>query len=414
MNSLKPYRDVLTLILVLLIVGIKNLNSQQLRDYLEQAVMANPEIRAYELRYNLAQEKATEVNTLPDTEFAAGYFVSTPETRTGAQRARFSVKQMLPWFGTINARIAAQDAMAEAEYLEYVIAKRKLQLEVSQSYYTMYGIEARMKVLEQHKTLLKSYEELALSAVEVGKATAVDFLKIQMRQNELEARRQILLEERASVQTQFYALLNTEERAPVRIPDSLILPAQDLKVSADALAENPELLKFDKLYESIIRAEALNRREAAPKVGVGLDYIPVSERTDVAMPDNGKDIVMPMLSVSVPIFNNKYQSVSRQNELKQQEVEAQRVQRLNTLRSLFAEALKNRNTARIQYSTQEQNLKQARDAEEILLKNYETGILDFNEILDIQELQLSIQIKQIEAVQSYYEQAALINYLILI
>ncbi|PHR98285.1 MAG: transporter [Leeuwenhoekiella sp.] len=412
MNSIKPYKGVLTLILALLIVGVTDLNSQQLSDYLEQAVVANPEIRAYELRYNVAQEKANEVNTLPDTEFAVGYFVSTPETRTGAQRARFSVKQMLPWFGTINARIAAQDAMAEAEYLEYVIAKRKLQLEVAQSYYAMYGIKARMLVLQQNKELLKTYEELALTAVEVGKASAVDFLKIQIRQNELEAQRRVLAEELTAAQIQFNALLNAEGSAPVRIVDSLAIPATDPEASLEVLEQNPELLKYDRIYESIASAEALNQREAAPKFGVGLDYIPVSERTDMMMPDNGKDIVMPMVSVSVPIFNNKYKSVTRQNELRQQEVEAQRSQRLNMLRSLFAEAQKNRNTTRIQYDTQEQNLKQARDAESILLKNYETGTIDFSEVLDIQELQLTIQTKQIEAVQRYYEQAAILNYLI--
>ncbi|MDP5044985.1 MAG: TolC family protein, partial [Leeuwenhoekiella sp.] len=85
---------------------------------------------------------------------------------------------------------------------------------------------------------------------------------------------------------------------------------------------------------------------------------------------------------------------------------------LNTLKSLFADALKNRNTARINYTKEVKNLKQARDAEEILLKNYETGTIDFNEILDIQELQLQFNKNQINAVQRYYEQTALINYLI--
>ena len=165
------------------------------------------------------------------------------------------------------------------------------------------------------------------------------------------------------------------------------------------------------MFESIIQAEILNRQEAAPKWGVGLDYIPVSERTDMFPADNGKDIVMPMVSVSVPIFNSKYKSVSRQNELRQQELDAQKAQRLNTLKNLLAEAKQNKNTARINFNTQKQNIAQAQDAEEILLKSYETGSIDFNDVLDIQELQLEFQLKQLQAVQNYYEQAALINYL---
>ena len=81
MNSLKTYKIILSLSVLPAIAGINNTTAQELSTYLEQAVANNPEIKAYELRYNLAQEKSAEVNTFPDTEFAAGYFVSTPETR---------------------------------------------------------------------------------------------------------------------------------------------------------------------------------------------------------------------------------------------------------------------------------------------------------------------------------------------
>jgi len=57
-------------------------------------------------------------------------------------------------------------------------------------------------------------------------------------------------------------------------------------------------------------------------------------------------------------------------------------------------------------------LQQAQDAEEILIENYQTGTIDFNDILDIQELQLKFQMNQISAVTSYYTQTAVINYLI--
>ena len=147
-------------------------------------------------------------------------------------------------------------------------------------------------------------------------------------------------------------------------------------------------------------------------IGFGLDYLPVTERSDVNFSDNGKDVLMPMVSVSIPIFNNRYKSISKQNELRQQEIETQREQRLNVLESAFAKAQSQRNQARIAYSTQDSNLKQAQDAEEILVKNYETGTIDFNDVLDIQELQLKFQMNQIDSVQMYYVQSAIINYLI--
>ena len=385
--------------------------AQDLSSYIAEAETNNPEVQAYELRYSIAQEKMNEVNTLPDTEFGVGYFVSTPETRVGAQRARFSVKQMLPWFGTIAKREKYQDALVETEYLEYVIAKRKLGLAVAQGYYKLYTIEAQSKVVQQNVELLERYKELALNAVEVAKASAVDVLKLEMRQNELKAQQQILEERRVAAEIQFKNTLNTASEGRILVVDSLSIPTEDAQINPDDLSANPELLKYDKLYESVTQAEILNRQEASPKWGVGLDYIPVSERTDMFPADNGKDIVMPMVSVSVPIFNSKYKSVSRQNELRQQELDAQKAQRLNTLKNLLAEAKQNKNTARINFNTQKQNIAQAQDAEEILLKSYETGSIDFNDVLDIQELQLEFQLKQLQAVQNYYEQAALINYL---
>ncbi len=386
--------------------------AQQLQSFISEAVGNSPEIQAYNLRHNIAEEKVNEADWIPNTEFSAGYFVSEPETRTGAQRARFSARQMLPWFGTITARENYASAMADSEYVEVVIARRKLTLSVSQSYYRLYSIKEKQKVLDENIQLLKTYEKLALTSVEVGKASAVDVLKLQIRQNELQQQKEVLNEGYLGEQTTLNKLLNRDGDTEVAVLGKLMLPDEDGVFAEDALTLNPELLKYDKLYESVVQSEELNQAERNPMIGFGLDYVPVSERPDMSFSDNGKDIFMPMVSVSVPLFNNKYKSTSKQNELRQIEITAQKDNRLNVLESAFAQAISQRNQARIKYNTQEKNLKQANDAEEILIKNYETGTIDFNDVLDIQELQLKFQINQISAITTYYAQSAVVNYLI--
>ena len=386
--------------------------AQQLQSFISEAVGNSPEIQAYNLRHNIAEEKVNEADWIPNTEFSAGYFVSEPETRTGAQRARFSARQMLPWFGTITARENYASAMADSEYVEIVIAKRKLALSVSQSYYRLYNIREKQKVLDENIQLLKTYEKLALTSVEVGKASAVDVSKLQIRQNELQQQKEVLNEGYLGEQTTLNKLLNRDGDTEVTVFGKLMLPDEDGVFAEDALTLNPELLKYDKLYESVVQSEELNQAERNPMIGFGLDYVPVSERPDMSFSDNGKDIFMPMVSVSVPLFNNKYKSTSKQNELRQLEITAQKDNRMNVLASAFAQAISQRNQARIKYNTQEKNLKQANDAEEILIKNYETGTIDFNDVLDIQELQLKFQINQISAITTYYAQSAVVNYLI--
>jgi len=387
-------------------------NAQSLEDYLQEAELNSPKIQALELRYNIAKEKVNEVNTLPNTTIGAGYFVSEPETRTGAQRAKFSVSQMLPWFGTITTRENYASSMAETEYTEIVIAKRKLALSVAQSYYKLYGIKAKQKVLLENIKLLKTYETLALTSVEVGNASAVDVLKLQIRQNELQQQKEVLEQSYLAEQAVFNNLLNRDESIEVEVVDEMDIPTDDPIFNKEDLSLNPELLKYNQLYESVTQSELLNQKENAPSFGIGLDYIPVSERDNMVFSDNGKDIVMPMVTFSVPIFNTKFRSTTRQNELRQKEIELQKEERLNVLENAYANATSQRNQARIAHQTQAKNLKQAKDAEEILIKNYETGTIDFNDVLDIQELQLKFQTNQIQSVQLYYLQSAIINYLI--
>ena len=385
-------------------------NAQSLESYIQQAEGNNPEVQAFEIRYNISQEKVEEANFLPNTELSVGVFVSEPETRTGAQKARFSIKQMLPWFGTITARENYATSLADVDYLDIVIIKRKLRLSVSQSYYRIYSIKSKQDVLDKNIQLLKTYEKLALTAVEVGNASAVDVLRLQIRQNELQEQRDVLERQFIAEQSLFNNLLNTNEKTVISMIDFLWLPKEPETVEVQ-LELHPELEKYDRLYQSVEQSEILNQKESNPNIGFGLDYIPVSNRTDMSFSDNGKDIVMPMVSLSIPLFNSKFKSKTIQNDLKQQEISAKKIDRTNKLKTILDAAINSRATARIKYNTQIKNLKQAKDVEEILIKNYETGTIDFNDVLDIQELQLKFQIKQVEAIKNYYVQTAIINYL---
>ena len=145
-------------------------------------------------------------------------------------------------------------------------------------------------------------------------------------------------------------------------------------------------------------------------VGFGLEYI--GQDNSPMITSTYKDMIMPMVSLSIPIFNNKYKSRTEQNELRRQEIRSQKDERQNVLQAKLSKAISQRNQARIKFDTQEKNLKQAEDAEEILLKGYETGTIDFGDILDIQELQLKFQMEKIASIREYYEQSAIINYLI--
>ena len=387
------------------------LGAQELQSLISESLLNSPKIKKFELQYRIASEKVNEVNTLPNTDFGVGYFISEPETRTGAQRFKVSIKQRLPWFGSITARENYINSLAFTKYEDITIAKRKLIVSVSKSYYKLATNTAKKAILNNNIKLLKTYETLALKSVEVGKASVVDLLLLQIRTNEVQQLIRFLEQQYISEQTNFNKLLNRDKDTAINTLNALDIPSVDFEMNPEKLVFHPELLKYDKLYQSIEKSELLNQKENKPMIGFGLDYVNVSNRTDLNFSDNGKDILMPMLSISIPIFNTTYKSKTKQNELQQQEFLVQKQDRLNALEVLLDNAINNRVFARVSYETQVKNLKQAKNAEEILVKNYETGMIDFKEILDIQELQLKFEMNTIESVNNYFIQTTIINYL---
>ena len=387
------------------------INGQQLETLIKEGLANNPEIEMFDLKYQIAKEKVKEVNTLPNTQIGVSYFVSEPETRTGAQRFKISAQQMLPSFGSITARENYATSLADAVYEDIAIVKRKLVASISQSYYNLYALKDKRAVLIENIQLLKTYEKLALTSVEVGKASAVDVLRLQMRQNELHQLKQVLEQDFLAEQTALNKLLNREKKSTISVDNQFLMPSENTFINAEILELHPELLKYDKLYNSIEKSELLNQKESNPMFGFGLDYIAVSERPNMTFDDNGKDILMPMVSVSIPIFNNAYKSKTKQNRLLQAEIQAQKQDKINTLKTVLDKAVKASNSAIISYTTQSKNLEKANNAEEILIKNYETGTINFKDVLDIQELQLKFQMNQIASVTAYYIQTTVINYL---
>src|SRR5690554_5758057 len=353
------------MIMAALLVFSWSSQGQQLETYIEEAIQNNPNIQAVEKQHAIASEMISEVNTFPNTEFSAGYMFGKEEMPMMWQ-GEFSVMQMLPWFGTISAREQYATAVADADFVEIDIAKRKIAMTLSQSYYRLYEIAKKQEVLDSNIQLLQVYEQMALTSVEVGQASAVSVLRLQMRQNDLLEKKEVLEQDYAAELTVFNTIMNRDKVENIAIIDSLIIPGSDAAIDFERLNLHPELTKFEQLNNVVSQADALNKKESAPQLGVGMEYMYFTE-----MPD----MVMPMVSISIPIFNKKYKSISRQNKLKYEALDIQKQAVQNTLTSALQTAIRSRNAARIRLETQDKNLKDAANATEILRSEEHTSEL---------------------------------------
>ena len=104
-------------ILIVILVFITGSATAQnnLNKYLETAAQNNPGLKAKFNEYLASLEVIPQVGVLPDPQLAFGYFIQPVETKVGPQRAKISVTQMFPWFGTLDAKedVAIQKSKAK-------------------------------------------------------------------------------------------------------------------------------------------------------------------------------------------------------------------------------------------------------------------------------------------------------------
>ncbi len=388
------------------------ITAQTLHDYLQEALTNNPELKALEYTYEIAKTKPEELNGLGDTRFGLGYFVSEPETRTGAQKARFSMQQKLPIMGVVRSQKKEALAAIAAEKNRLEITKRKLLLQLKKNYYELYALKRKSLIIESQKKLLKNYHETALSALENNKISAVAILKIKIAQNSLQQKEEIFKGAILNTEKAFNILLNRDGFEELVIPQKLAIPEEEPTMALDEITYHPEALQFDYADTIVEKKRKTNALERLPSFSIGLDYVIVEERPNLDFDDNGKDIIMPMISFAAPIFSKKQRTKAKQYGLAQEGLQQQRKQTENMLSQRLETAINDRITARIVYDTQQKNITQTKHAEEMLLTSYQTGIIDFDAILELQEMLLDFEFEQIESVKEYFIQTAIINYML--
>src|SRR5690606_32270723 len=111
------------------------------------------------------------------------------------------------------------------------------------------------------------------------------------------------------------------------------LPSEYRKDSL--LISNPQLDELELKLQASNANEQIAIKQGLPKIGVGLDYVIDGQRTDMTMPDNGKDVFMPMVTVSLPIFRRKYKASIKEAQLMQESFTLQKDEVSNRLISSY-------------------------------------------------------------------------------
>ena len=384
---------------------------QSLQDYIQIAEENHPQIQAILFANDIANEKVNQSRSLANTELSLGYFISEPETRTGPQQSRVAVGQMIPWFGTLSARETYAKSLAENTFIELSIAKRKLSLSVAQSYYELYRINKSLNLVVQNLEWLGVRRAQLLGSLSVGESALSELLELDIFENTLKQRKGGLTYGLKAAKQKFNNLVGQSLETSIQLPTDFLIADVVLPERPD-FTKHPELLLYDGLFESVEDLERLNQKERLPGIAFGVDYLSVAPRTDLTVIDNGKDILMPRVNLSIPVFGKKYESKTKQNKIELSRLKAEQAYRLNLIEDRYFETVAKLNEAQLTIELLDDSLERLSQTEELLLSGYIAGDIDFQKLIKLKENELTLQLQQVAAVVAYYNQLSVINYLI--
>ena len=398
------------ILIIFILFFAYNVEGQSINDYYIIAAENNPELKAKYKEFEAAMQKIPQVSSLPDPNLSMGYFISPVETRLGPQNMRFSLTQMFPWFGTLKAQKNATTLMAESKYQAFLNAKNLLYSQVATAYYPLYELIKLKEIEQENIKILESYKNIANAKFENGKGSLVDVLRVDIMIKDAQTNLEILTKKEPALTSWLNSILNRKYDEKIVVAQEIEVIELPIEYRKDSITTNPILQELELKKQASEVAIEVARKQGLPKLGLGLDYVLVGKGMN-NFPDSGKDIIMPMVSVSLPIFRKKYNAATKEAKLMQESYAFQKEAYENKLNGtyykLVFELEKERDLLKL-YEGQVLTLSKSLN---LLFAYYSNANKDFEEVLRMQQEFLKYQKMQLSSTSTFYIKLAELDYL---
>jgi len=388
----------------------------KLEDYLTFAALNNAGLKSAFEQWKAAVEQVPRFKSLPDPKFTYGYFIKEIETRTGPQRQRFSLMQTFPWFGVIEARTDTASAAAKAAHKRYEAAKLELFFKVKDSFYEYAYLGQAVEIAKQNLELLKHFEEVARTRYTAAAGSHPDIIRAQIELATLEDKLTSLEEMRMPVVTGLNSILNRKTDLslpwPAREQFSLIKIDRP-EVTAKMIANNPQLQALDFEVAAARARVELAKKKFYPDISIGVDWIQTDDALTSGIRDSGKDPVVAMLSLNLPIWTDSYKAAQIQAKAQMRSRSAKKVQSRNDLVAQLEKSLYEFEDAARKIRLYESILiPKAREMLEASEVAYRVGTIDFLSLTDAQQTLLEFELSYERAVTTNMQKLAQLEMLI--
>ena len=307
-------RTILYLSILFVIVSHSNTYGQSLDSLLQLVVENNLELKSLRLEYETELLNVEQVRQLDNPQVGVGIPVLQPETRLGPQVMMVNASQMFPWFGTRQAKEDVVISMSKAKYERIASLRLELFNRLEIAYHQLVFLKEKQLIFSKIIVQYEALYEVVLSKVESGNGSMANSLRIQLKIDELN---QMFLKLNIAKES-LYARINALTFQPwdtVIDPESTISQTLDFDLETYKLKikeHYPMILKMNQEIEVSRNKQIVNKKMGSPMIGLGLDYALVNERTDMNPLYNGRDILVPKVKVSIPIYRKSYKAIQEQ------------------------------------------------------------------------------------------------------
>jgi outer membrane protein TolC len=442
--------------------------AQTLDDYLIKVAENNLELKAAYNDYLAATERGNQVS-LPDPELQVGFFFRPMERFMGNQQADIRLMQMFPWFGTLKAQESEADQMALARYQLFLDTKNNLFYQFRTVWYALAELQQEIRITEENLEILQKYERMALIRFESAASSSqrpsansmtsspnpsvsagaggmnsmgnpsqnmgssakssamanpapmsasgpgmTDVLRIRLQINTLENDLQLLEANKLPLHVELNKLMNGDRDAEITNPDPLS-PFElsiDKQLILDSIsANNPMLAMYDAELMALESQKEMVKLDGRPMLGAGVNYMPFKARIEDGMSMGGNDMIMPMVTMSLPIYRKKTNARIKEAELLQESVRFKKENTLNQLEIAWSKAIRDFEDANRKVTLYDAQLELAKQNLSLLLTAYATNGQDFEEVLRAQQLVLDFEFSKIAAITKQYNAIAMLDML---
>jgi len=396
----------LLLMFFVITIGAQAQPSDSLSTYIAAAIRNNPAVIGGYNAYKAQVMSACSAGSLNDPTIQVGVFPKSMQHVNGKQIATFTIMQMFPWFGTLKAGRENMEYKAESAYQKFRADGIALAYDVQKQWYAMLATQEKIKAVKGKISLLEDIKKLALLTYKtqgrMRNAKMSDQLRLEAEEQNLEEQIASLEAKLALQRQQFNIVMHRDANAPLVVPDTIALREMPSISWNDIEAQDPLLQKSVADGKAFEAQERLATNMGKPTFSVGLQYMLNGKVMNPKMDNmNGMDMVMPMVTVSVPIYRRKIYMSKEAAKLNKISTDYAYQNRQDALKSEYLSIEQRAEDVKRKVELYDKEVKILDRTLSLMNTEYATGSTSLTDILETNRQYIDYALKKAEAYADY-------------